>query len=65
MFRAEGMGLPIIGHSHDELITEVPDTKEFETAVEMLEASMEADIDWAPGLPLAAEGWEGERYEKQ
>lgn len=65
MFRAEGRGLPIVLHSHDELGAEVDADMPKGLATKMLVASMSEPIDWAPGLPLAAEGWEGERYEKR
>jgi DNA polymerase len=62
MYRAEAHGMPIIGHSHDEIITEVD--LDFPLAHQALSMFMSQPIEWAPGLPLAAEGWEGERYIK-
>ena len=51
----------IVGSVHDELITEVdlhgPTAKE-------LEVAMGHVPDWAPGLPLSVEAWEGKRYRK-
>jgi DNA polymerase bacteriophage-type len=74
MVRAEKMGFTIVGHVHDELISMVPDVfwvpergptkygpKE---SVKLLEGAMSSPIDWAPGLPLAAEGYESEFYMK-
>lgn len=47
---------------HDEAVTETPDTDDY-TAVEL--NSMLARVpDWAPGLPLAAGGFETKRYRK-
>jgi DNA polymerase len=62
MLRAEAAGLTIVGHVHDELIVE---TKPMGIRpLEFLEAAMSDPIDWAPGLPLAAEGAEMEFYAK-
>jgi DNA polymerase len=63
MKRAEyGYGFNLVGHVHDELIA--MEREENGGSVEQLELAMESPIDWAPGLPLAAEGWEGEFYMK-
>jgi DNA polymerase bacteriophage-type len=67
MKRAEKHRFTLVGHVHDELICleevwggwDVPPD-----SVKMLEMCMSGPIDWAPGLPLAAEGWEGEFYMK-
>jgi DNA polymerase bacteriophage-type len=63
MLRAESRGLKIVGHCHDEIIAESsgPSSGLDQLA---LEQAMSEPISWAPGLPLAAEGWEGERYAK-
>jgi DNA polymerase len=47
---------------HDELITEAPDSPEFNA--EDLAARLAQVPDWAPGLPLAAGGFEAYRYRK-
>lgn len=59
---AEDRGyLPILS-VHDEGLTEVPDTLEYDAAglVEILSTNP----DWAPGLPLSAAGFEAYRYKK-
>lgn len=63
MERAEAAGFPVVLHVHDELVVEV-ESGTFTSATD-LEHLMSAPIDWAPGLPLAAEGFEGEFYEKR
>lgn len=62
MLRAEADNLNIIGHCHDEIILEV--AEDYPLAAKKLELYMSSEISWAPGLPLAAEGWEGQRYAK-
>lgn len=52
-----------VGHSHDEIIAEVPDTDEY-TATGLSEL-MTTNIPWAGGLPLAAAGFETYRYRKE
>lgn len=59
---AEDAGYPIVLHVHDELLTEVPDTDEY--TVDALSAIMSTVPEWAPGLPLAAAGFESRRYRK-
>lgn len=63
MIRAESDHMSIVGHAHDEIICEVDE--DYPLADKKLSLYMSADIDWAPGLPLAAEGWCGPRYGKQ
>jgi DNA polymerase len=59
---AEDRGyLPILS-VHDEVLTETPDTDEFNT--EGLVAILSTNPQWAPGLPLAAAGFTCTRYKK-
>lgn len=62
MPRVEAAGYRIVLSVHDELITEAPDTTEFNAA--HLSALMAAPPAWAEDLPLAAEGFEAARYRK-
>ena len=53
---------PTVGHTHDELICLAPESGRLGS--KELENCLSEPIEWAPGLPLAAEGWEGEFYMK-
>lgn len=57
------MELPVVGHVHDEGITETEDDP-FAPGVREMEFEMSQNIDWAPGLPLKAEGFEDYYYHK-
>ncbi|AHG23439.1 DNA polymerase I [Edwardsiella phage eiAU-183] len=62
MLPVDNAGYEIILSVHDELITETPDTAEYNVAeLERLMCDLPA---WAKGFPLKAEGWEGYRYKK-
>jgi len=52
-------GHKVVMHVHDEIVVE-SDT----LTLDHLNAILTAPIDWAEGLPLAAEGWVGGRYRK-
>lgn len=62
IIRAEDAGFETVLHVHDEILTErLP----FSTSeAERLRGIMCELPDWAGGLPIAAETWQGERYEK-
>lgn len=57
---AEENGFPIVLHVHDELVTETRHSKN----VKELEQIMAAGHSWTTGLPLAASGFESQRYRK-
>ena len=59
---AENAGYKIVLSVHDELLTEVPDSPEFNH--ETLSKIMSTNPPWAPELPLAAAGFEAYRYRK-
>lgn len=54
-------GYPIVMHTHDELIAEVPEN--FGSVAEMA-ALMTAPEPWRAWWPLRAAGWEDDRYQK-
>lgn len=58
----ERRGYALVLSVHDELLTETPDTPEF--SADELSALMATVPAWAKGLPLAAEGFETNRYRK-
>lgn len=60
---AENEGYKIVLDVHDELVTETPDTPNFTS--DRLAAIMATVPRWAPGLPLAAAGFETDRYKKE
>ena len=59
---AEAAGFPIVLTVHDELVTEPLDQPEF--SAERLSAILASSPPWAEGLPLAAAGFETQRYRK-
>ena len=58
----EAAGYEIVLSVHDELICETPDRPEFNA--DHLATLLAAVPDWAPGMPLAAAGFECTRYQK-
>jgi DNA polymerase len=62
MCLAEDLRYHVVLSVHDELITETPDTPEFNS--EALSKIMSTVPPWAMGLPLAAAGFEAKRYRK-
>jgi DNA polymerase len=61
MIRVEKAGYPIVMHVHDELIMDVP--KNYGT-LEEVNSIFAEPIEWAPGLPLKADGYECNYYQK-
>lgn len=59
--RLDAAGYKIIFHVHDEVVCEMPVGV---GSVKEVEAIMSQPIPWAPGLPLAADGFEAEYYRK-
>lgn len=61
LLRVEAAGYPVVLSVHDEGVSEVPEDYGSVTEYEEL---MVAPLSWAPGLPMAAEGWTARRYKK-
>ncbi|KZL94339.1 DNA polymerase [Clostridium magnum] len=61
MFNVTKAGYDIVMHVHDEIIMDVP--KEFGN-IEEVNGIFGEPIDWAPGLPLKADGYECNYYMK-
>lgn len=60
--RVEDAGYKIVLSVHDELITETPDTPDYNA--DKLASFMATPPDWAKDLPLSAAGFEAYRYKK-
>jgi DNA polymerase len=61
MPRLEYWGYTLVGHTHDELISEVPIG--FGSLKEMI-AIMCQSTSWSTGIPIDADGFEARRYQK-
>lgn len=61
MLRLNAAGFPIVFHVHDEVIAEC---KHDEHSLDEMNDILSQTPDWANGLPLAAEGFETEYYQK-
>jgi DNA polymerase bacteriophage-type len=59
--RLDGEGYKIVMHVHDEVILDVAIGT---GSLEHITAVMSRPIDWAPGLPLKAAGFECDFYQK-
>lgn len=62
MIRADEAGFNIVGHTHDEIIALEKDTSQNDLS--KLRQLMTDRMEWAPELPLAADGYEGVVYKK-
>ncbi|MBN6205564.1 DNA polymerase [Ralstonia pickettii] len=61
LMRLELAGYQTVMHVHDEVVLDVPkEAADLERVYEL----MSAPIDWAPGLPLAADGFIADYYQK-
>ncbi|MNP56532.1 hypothetical protein D3C76_1512660 [compost metagenome] len=61
LLRMDRAGFNIPLHVHDEIVLDVPEDV---SSVEEVTDLMGQPIDWAPGLPLKAAGFECEFYQK-
>ncbi|HEY9059311.1 MULTISPECIES: DNA polymerase [Oscillospiraceae] len=62
MLRVDAKGYKIVGHVHDEIITEM---RKGQGSLEELCGIMGQEIPWALGLPLRADGFETMFYKKE
>lgn len=63
MFRVEAAGFPVVLTVHDEIMCEVPLDRADQEKFEALMAQP-TETSRAYGVPIAVEGWEGQRYKK-
>ena len=59
--RLETAGYPVVFHIHDEIVV---DAAEGECSLKEMERLLSVVPDWAPGLPLNADGWVNEFFKK-
>lgn len=59
--RLEAAGYPVVFHIHDEIVVDAPEGKQDLADMERIMATVP---DWAPGLPLNADGWVNEFFKK-
>ena len=59
LLRLDDAGYKIVAHVHDEIIAD-----QAHGSIEEMEEIMSQPIEWAPGLPLAADGFETQYYRK-
>ena len=63
--RLEAAGYPIVFHIHDEVVIDIdPAGRAPEDLLKDVTRIMAEPVAWAPGLPLAADGWAGEYFKK-
>jgi DNA polymerase bacteriophage-type len=63
MLALDNEGYTVVNCIHDEILILVPE-QDGDAALERVVELMTKAPEWAPGFPLAAEGWVGQRYRK-
>jgi DNA polymerase len=63
MLALDNEGYTVVNCIHDEILIIVPE-QDGDIALERVVELMTKAPEWAPGFPLAAEGWVGQRYRK-
>lgn len=64
MIKLNKKGFEISMHVHDEAVAEIPDDDHQEATLEEICAIMGEPVEWAEGLPLAADGYLTKYYKK-
>ena len=62
--RLEAAGFPVVFHIHDEVVIEIEPYDAPDQMLSRVISLMSQPIPWAPGLPLAADGWVGNYFRK-
>lgn len=62
--RLEGAGYTIVFHVHDEVVIDLKPYADDETMLADVVKIMSKPINWAPDLPLNADGWVGDFFTK-
>lgn len=62
--RLEAAGLPVVFHVHDEVVIDVAPFADSAEMLHTVEKIMSEKVDWAPDLPLNADGWVGAFFTK-
>lgn len=60
----EADGYPVVFHVHDEVVVEASQLQNPDAVLQNVLSIMSQPLSWAPGLPLAADGWIGQYYTK-
>lgn len=63
--RLEASGYPVVFHVHDEVVVDYMDAGDRGAALKEVCGIMGRPIEWAPDLPLKAEGWTDLYYKKE
>ena len=58
--RLETLGYKVVFHIHDEVVIDATQNQHLDDVINI----MRSPIPWAPGLPLNADGWEGNYFTK-
>ena len=62
--RLEKANYPVVFHVHDEVVIDIKPFADSDTMLDNVVKIMSTPIRWAPGLPLAADGWVGDFFKK-
>jgi DNA polymerase len=60
IMQLERLGYKIVFHIHDEVVIDATQNQHLDNVIGI----MKSPITWAPGLPLNADGWEGQYFTK-